>query len=221
MYHELRKRGTSALTKPRHWFYSPHGPPIIREACSGPPRGSRAHHRSHIQQLPFSCWGSARAPSMRDAHGVPITAEAAQLIAVSIHTSNAWLLFRATAASARAICGTGVLETPVGVSAIRDFLAHRLFCAWRLTCKCWSRFPLRLACFHGAHCPRMPNTSGARGVPTGRTVVPTAATLHGSNAGRILQSIPIAPAINGTAAAEGIRAGASGIRSPAGQASAV
>jgi hypothetical protein len=57
---------------------------------------------------------------------------------------------------------------------------------------------------------RAPSMSGAHGVLIGRMVARTAATIRGNNVGRTLQSIPIAPATNGTAATEGTRAGAAG-----------
>jgi hypothetical protein len=85
--------------------------------------------------------------------------------------------------------------------------ASELMRKWRLTCKCSSRFSWLSAYSCCARCPRAPRVR--HGVLIGRMVARIAATIRGNNAGQILQSIPIAPATNGTAAMEGTRASAS------------
>jgi hypothetical protein len=80
-----------------------------------------------------------------------------------------------------------------------------------LTCKCSSRFPSRLPCSRYAQC--LHARKAHLGVPTNQMVALLAAIIRGNNAGRTLQSIPIAPPILGTAA-QGTRVGVSEIRSP-------
>jgi hypothetical protein len=76
-------------------------------------------------------------------------------------------------------------------------LAHHLFCAWRMTCKCSSWFPSRLACSHCARCPQPRKVH--LGVPLNPMGALIAATIRGSNARRALTAMTVAPVILGTA----------------------
>ena len=76
-------------------------------------------------------------------------------------------------------------------------LPHRLSCAWRMTCKCSSWFPYRLACSHCARCPQPRKVH--LGVPINPMGALIAATIRGSNARRALTAMTVAPVILGTA----------------------
>ena len=76
-------------------------------------------------------------------------------------------------------------------------LAHHSSCAWRMTCKCSSWFPYRLACSHCARCPQTRKVH--LGVPINPMGALIAATIRGSNARRALTAMTVAPVILGTA----------------------
>ena len=76
-------------------------------------------------------------------------------------------------------------------------LAHHSSCAWRMTCKCSSWFPYRLACSHCARCPQ--TRKEHLGVPINPMGALIAATIRGSNARRALTAMTVAPVILGTA----------------------
>jgi hypothetical protein len=181
----------------RRFYSQTHAPAITRTL--GAWRLTCARSQSYPSPLLlFPCRVSQRTPSTSAAHGVRITAVVqAARIAASTRSSNARLQSPAMAGSACAINGTTAMErTRAGVSV-------------RLTCVCSSRLPSRFLSSRSAQC--LQARKAHLGVSINQMEALIAASIRGNNAGRTLQSMPIAPAILGTAA-QRTRAGVSEIK---------